>query len=139
MDPFDPEKLIQLVITAVQAGNWSHAVILGVIAAVYVIRTFLAPQVPALNKFVSSDAGGAILVIVAGAATEVARVLGGGASLSWPVIGAGLALAFKAAGGYAMLKKLAVPVSKDVWSWSKAAWAWGKSKAKKSHLKEVKK
>ncbi len=117
MPEVDLSALIDLLSGAISSQNWPYAVVLLVIGGVYLVRKLLAPRVP----FLASDVGGAALVVLAGASSELGKVLAGGASFKWSMAAAALALSFKAAGGYALAKKLLVPLLVKALEWLKKA------------------
>jgi hypothetical protein len=62
-----------------------------------------------LGTFLHSDIGGALAVFLTSLSGAFATALLAGSSPSWSILKAASGVAFVAAGGYALLKKLVVP------------------------------
>lgn len=102
-DPDQTADFVKVLVDAVASKNWPLLAALGVVAAVWAVRKFLAPRVP----FLATDRGGAILVLVTSLAGAVATALVGGAAFSLPLLVQALSVALSAAGGFNLVKKLA--------------------------------
>ena len=94
----------KLLMSAGMSGSVKVAVILMLVIAL--TRKLLAPKV----AFLRSDLGAVLLTIGVGVAAGVANALVAGSALSWGLLGGAFTLSLKAAGGYTMLKKAALPV-----------------------------
>lgn len=95
-------ELARPVFDAVMAGQYPLAAALALVLLVAVARKWLAPRVP----FFGSDAGGALLALAGSFGGAVATALLAGATLSWSVAWTALGVAFTAAGGYSLVKRL---------------------------------
>jgi len=102
----DPESILELakpVFDAVLAGQYLLAAALMLVLAVAVIRRYVP------WPFLRTDDGGALLALVASFGGAMATAIAAGAPLSWGMAWVAVGVAFAAAGGYSMIKKLLVP------------------------------
>lgn len=99
-------ELLKPVYDAVTAKNYALAGALGLVALVALIKRYLGGRIPWLH----SDAGGATTTLLMAFGTAMATSLAPGAHLSFDMAKGALLVAFAAAGGYAMLKKLLAPL-----------------------------
>lgn len=106
------EAFLKLILDAALAGNWAFVGAALLVAAVFLVRKYVAPKVP----FLASDLGGGLLVILGSAAGAVAAALQSGGGFTWALAIAALKVSFMAAGGYSLLKKALVPLAKLVLS-----------------------
>lgn len=104
---FDPASgasdLIGPILQAVKDGNYLLAAMGSVILLVALTRRYVAPRV----AFLGSEAGAALLTLVAAFAGSLAAMVTG-AEFTWGMVKTALVIAFGAAGGYAALKTLVV-------------------------------
>lgn len=100
----DVKDLAQLVLDAVAHGSLSWVALLPVVVLVGIVaalKYLLAPKVP----FFSTPEGGLVLnVLSSGLATAVVALVGG-TPFTWALLGTSLVLSWKAAGGWALLKR----------------------------------
>lgn len=107
--PSDPGDLLPSMLNAAKSGQWRllAGLLLGVL--VWATRKWGARLVPWLG----TDRGGAVLVLVLGLLGGVATTLAGDQPLSWSLLVDSLSMAFGAAGGYAVTKKLVAPSDQE--------------------------
>lgn len=106
-DPLvDLAGFARLLMQAAQDRNWALLISLALIGAVAAVRHLLGQKVP----FLKTDLGGTLLVLVMGTAGGVATALLAGTAFSWALIPAAAGVAFTAAGGYTMLRRLVLPL-----------------------------
>lgn len=113
----DPLSLFQDLYQAVMSGQGALAAALALVAAVFVLRKFVAPMVP----FFGTDAGGALLVLLTSETgallTAVAAAGGKFEHVTGALLLKALQVGFAAAGGWAVLKKLVAPAAAAAWAW----------------------
>lgn len=105
----DTETLLELlkpVYQAILAGQYWAAAALGLVFAVGLVKRYAAPKVP----FLRTDAGGTLMTFVASFGGAVATALLAGSLPSLALVYPAVVIAFVASGGYAAVKRLAVPV-----------------------------
>lgn len=111
----DESSLIDLlkpVIDAFRGGQYVFAGALALVLAVAAVRKYGATKIP----WFVSDAGGATLTLVGAFGASMAATLADGSSPSLNMAWSALGIAVSAAGGYALIKKLAVdPLMKSAW------------------------
>ena len=101
-DPGNLTSFAQTAFSAVTSHNWALVASLAVIAVVYVLRKFAGPKL----KWITTDRGGAFLVIVVSVAGALANALLAGAHVGWGVLLTALQVGLGAAGGWAVVRKL---------------------------------
>jgi hypothetical protein len=105
----DDQLLIELaktVLDAVMGGNYLATAALGVVLTVALAKRYAPGR---LGAFLQSDIGGALATFTTSLAGALATALLAGSSPSWSLVKMASGVAFIAAGGYALLKKLAKP------------------------------
>lgn len=107
----DAGELIELakpVYQAIMSGQYWSAAALALVVVCGAIRAYLAPRVP----FFRTDAGGTLLLLLASFGGAVATLLAaaGLTAPTWQLCVAAFGVAASAAGGYTMVKRLALPV-----------------------------
>lgn len=103
VDPDQTGAFLRAFADAVSSRNWPLVAALVVVCAVWAVRKFGAARVP----WLSTDRGGAVLVLATSLAGAVATALLGGAAFSLPLLVQALSVALSAAGGFNLVKKLA--------------------------------
>lgn len=99
-------------------GQPMLAAALALVLAVALARKYLAPR----WKFLATDAGGALLVLLGAMGSAFAAALAGGASLSLALTWQALGVAVTAAGGYTLIKRLIInPLQGKGPAWLRAA------------------
>lgn len=113
-------ELVRAVAEAFRGGQYAFAGSLALVLAVAATRKYGSKRVP----WLASDMGGAMLTLVGAFGASMAATLSGGASPSWHMAWTATGIAVSAAGGYALIKKLAVdPLLASAWYKEKApAW-----------------
>jgi hypothetical protein len=101
-DPSNIETFARVVFNAVMTKNWALVAALAVVGLVFVARKYLAPKVP----FLATGRGGALLVMVTSLAGAIANAVLAGAPFNVGLLLKAAGVAFTAAGGFAMAKKL---------------------------------
>ncbi len=114
--------LLRPVYDAFTAGHKLYAGMLALVVVVALIKRY-APEAFGLRKFVYSDIGGALLTLFASFGGAMATALASGAGASWATVKTALYIAFGAAGGYSLIKRLIVdpilrPMAAKAPSWS---------------------
>lgn len=95
-------------LAAVMGGQWAVLVGLVLVAVVWAARKFLAPVAP----FFATDEGAFTLNLLTSFLLAIATAVtaGGLAAVTWPVALKALEVSFLAAGGFAAVKKFALPL-----------------------------
>lgn len=101
----DIEALFKTLWSAVESGNWWAVTAAGLAIAVFWARKALARRWP----WIASDRGGVLSLLVGGTLGGVAIALLGGQALGLGVVFAAAKVAFTAAGGFSVLRKLIWP------------------------------
>lgn len=104
-DALNPENLelfAGLAVDAVKSGNGWLILSVALVAVVWAARKFLGDKVP----FLKTQAGGALLTLVASFAGALATVLTSGSPMSWVIALGAFKVAFTAAGGWTLVKHL---------------------------------
>lgn len=101
----DPGGYAASMLDAAKSGKWRLFAAGLLIALVWAARRWGASVVPWLK----TDRGGATLVLVLALLGGVATTLADGADLSFALVVNSLSMAFTAAGGFAVVKKLLAP------------------------------
>lgn len=86
--------------------QWWMVGSLGLVGLVWTVRKYLSPKVP----FLASASGGALLTLLTALGGALVASLASGGALTWPMFTAAALIAFKAAGGWALLMHLADPL-----------------------------
>lgn len=97
------QEAAKAVFAAAGAGNWSLVVALALMAVVAAARKYGAKYVP----FLGTDTGGVLTLLAMSVVCGVANALVAGGAMSWGLLLTALGVAWKAAGGFVLLKKLA--------------------------------
>jgi len=106
-----PEDLTKLILDAAKSRNWMLLIALGLIALVFMVRTYGVERVERLKWF-KTDRGGTVLVLVLAMAVSVANSLLGGAEPSVQVLLDGAYFGMLAIGGFVGFRKLVNPSDK---------------------------
>lgn len=121
------ESLLELVRPVIDAFRGGHYVAGGALALVFAIALVRRYAPGKVGKFVHSDAGGVLTALTLSFASTIAAYTSAGQSWKWSMLGTAGGIAFAAAGGYAMIKKLIVePLLASSWYQNKAP-AWMKA------------
>lgn len=109
----------------VMAGHYIAATALALVFCVALAKRYAPGRV---GDFIHSDPGGALATLLMAFGGALATATMGGAPWTWGMLWAALTVAFAAAGGYALIKKLIVePIRNSAWyrnrapMWAKAA------------------
>src|SRR5574343_597485 len=102
VDPENFESLLKLALEAVQGRNWVLLAGIALIVAVAVARKLFGSRVP----FLQTDAGGAVTVLVLSFLGAGVSALAQGQTLDGQLILEAFKVAFVAAGGFNLVKKL---------------------------------
>lgn len=117
----DEGSLLDLLRPVYDAFRGGHYIAAGALAVVFVVALLKRYAPGKLGAFVHSDPGGVLTTLVISFAGAIAAATGSGAAWHWSMLGTAGMIAFAAAGGYAMIKKLIVdPLRASVWYQSKA-------------------
>lgn len=105
-DPSDTDAIFKAISDALVTGNWRVALTLGTIALVFFLRKGGTKLPAPFGPFFASSRGGAVLALVGGLVVAFAPVAMGTATLNLKLIIEGLLLAFSAAGGWVVIRRL---------------------------------
>lgn len=123
----DNGSLIDLakpVFDQVMAGHYIAATALALVLCVAMVKRYAPGK---FGDFVHSDAGGALTTLFMSLGGALATATIGGATWHWNMMWTAMTVAFAAAGGYALIKKLIVgPLVTSAWYQNKAP-AWMKA------------
>jgi len=116
--------LLRPVYDAFRDGHYVAAGALAVVLLVALIKRYAPGKI---GDFVHSDAGGAATTLMISFAGTIAAATGAGQPWTWSILWISGGIAFAAAGGYAVMKKLVIePMLASSWyqdkvpSWAKA-------------------
>lgn len=114
-------EMLRPVYDAFASGHRLYAGMLALVLVVALLKRY-APEAWGVRKFVYSDIGGALLTLFGAFGGAMAASLAGGAGVSWDMVKTALYIAFGAAGGYSLIKRLIVdpilrPLSLKAPSW----------------------
>lgn len=101
----DPGAFVSSVLNAAKAGQWRLLAGFLLVGLVWAARKWGSGAVPWLK----TDRGGAALVLVLALLGGIATTLLSGQAFAWGLLVNSLSMAFTAAGGYAVLKKILWP------------------------------
>lgn len=109
----------------IMRGHYIAAAALGLILCVALIKRYAPGK---FGTFVHSDAGGSLTTLLMSFGGALATATMGGAAWTWGMLPAAGKVAFFAAGGYVLLKKLIVepllkPLSMKTPTWMQPMWA----------------
>ena len=108
MDPLaNFDAFLSMLMAAFQSGQWSLLAVLAIVGAVAGARYVLGKKFP----FFKTDLGGTLLAFVGGFCGSVAVAFAGGTALLSTFVPA-LSMTFAAMGGWATVKRLALPALK---------------------------
>lgn len=100
--PDDPASFVQLLVDAALSGRWPLVVALALVALVWALRKFLAPQVP----FFGTGGGAAVLNVATSFSFALATPLLAGVTFTWSLLWVALQASLVAAGGWSLLSHL---------------------------------
>lgn len=123
----DEGSLLELLRPVYDAFRAGHHIAAGALALIFVVAVLKRYAPGKLGKFVHSDVGGVLSALLISFAGAIAAATGAGQPWSWSILWTAGGIAFAAAGGYAMIKKLLVePLLASSW-WKNKAPAWLKA------------
>ncbi len=116
--------LFRPIYEAFAKGHHLEAGMLALVFVAALIKRYTPESFPRAYKFVHSDPGGTLLILVGSFGTAMATTAAGGMGFSWAMVKTASLIAVGAAGGYSILKKLLVepflrPYYKKAPSWLK--------------------
>lgn len=124
------ESLLELLRPVYEAFASGHYVAAGALAVVLAVAALKRYAPGRAGAFLHSDVGGVTATLVVSFAGAIAAATGGGQAWTWSIAWNAGGIAFAAAGGYAMIKKLIVePLLASSWYQTRAP-AWVKAIAK---------
>lgn len=102
----------------VMAGHWIAASALALVFVVAVAKRYAPGKA---GEFLHTDAGGSLATLLMSFGSALGLATVGGAPWTWGMLVTAMTVAFAAAGGYALIKKLIVePLTKSAWYNTKA-------------------
>lgn len=96
--------LAKPVLDAVMGGRFAYAASLALVLLVALGRRYGVSR----WKFLATDAGGSLLVLLGAFGGALATALAAGAGMSWGLLWAAVGVAVSASGGYTLVKRLVV-------------------------------
>lgn len=106
------QDLAAPVYNAIAAGHYLAATALALVLTVALVKRYAGTG--KVGTFVHSDVGGALTTLAMAFFGAIATATAAGATWHWSMLGTAGLVAFTAAGGYALVKKLVIPLLKKL-------------------------